>query len=152
MGDILEIGSSVLRYDDVIEYHMIFSFGKIAGMETLLHHAVRILLKADRENDSDYTETLFTYISCGQNLSDAARMMGLHYNTLKYRINRIIAMTGLDLKDEKTIFKLKVTERALRILHRSESGRMLKGRKMPRSGRYAGKQNGQKYALKKRYS
>ena len=130
MGDILEIGSSVLRYDDVIEYHMIFSFGKIAGMETLLHHAVRILLKADRENDSDYTETLFTYISCGQNLSDAARMMGLHYNTLKYRINRIIAMTGLDLKDEKTIFKLMVTERALRILHRSESGRMLKGRKM----------------------
>ncbi len=131
MSDILEIGSSVLRYDDVIDYHMIFSFGKIAGMETLLHPAARILLRVDRENDSDYAETLFTYISCGQNLSDSARMMGVHYNTLKYRINRIIAMTGLDLKDERTIFKLMVTERALRILRRPESGRTMKGRKLP---------------------
>ncbi len=130
MGEILEIGSTVLRYDDVIDYHMIFSFGKAAGLRTLVHRSVQALLKADRENDSDYTETLFTYISCGQNLSDAARIMGLHYNTLKYRINRIIAMTELDLKDERTIFKLMVSERALRVLHHSER-RFSKERKKP---------------------
>lgn len=116
MRQALGMDEILLRYDDVIDYHMVFSFGKVLGADTMIHPAVRVLLETDEENDSDYAQTLFTYISCSQNLSDAAKEMGLHYNTLKYRMNRIVAMTGLDLKDERTIFKLMVTKRALRLL------------------------------------
>ena len=116
MRQALGMDEILLRYDDVIDYHMVFSFGKVLDADTMIHPAVRVLLETDEENDSDYAQTLFTYISCSQNLSDAAKEMGLHYNTLKYRMNRIVAMTGLDLKDERTIFKLMVTKRALRLL------------------------------------
>lgn len=105
-----------VRYEDIIEYHMILSFGTSVDLRFLIHGAVKILTEADKENDSDYVATLFTYLRCGRNLREAAKQMSLHYNTLKYRINRIISMTGIDFEDEREIFKLMVTERVMRIL------------------------------------
>lgn len=35
--------------------------------------------------------------------------MYLNYNTLKYRINRIVEMTGLDFGDAQTIFRLQLS-------------------------------------------
>lgn len=121
MRKVLDLPELLVRYDDVIDYHMIFSFGKTVELSTLIHPSVRTLLEADEANDSNYVQTLFTYLACGQNLSDAAKKMSLHYNTLKYRVNRIISMTGIDMKDEREIFKLMVTEKALKILNISAS-------------------------------
>lgn len=38
-------------------------------------------------------------------MSVAAKKMYLNYNTLKYRVNRIVEMTGLDFGDSQTIFQ-----------------------------------------------
>ena len=54
-------------------------------------------------------------MNCQQNISRAAEHMHLHYNTLKYRINRIIAMTGIDLNDENTVFSVMISQRILKI-------------------------------------
>ena len=46
--------------------------------------------------------------------------MSLHYNTLKYRSNRIVSLTGLNFEDDREIFKLMVTERVMKILDRTD--------------------------------
>ncbi len=120
MRKVLQCSDILLRYDDIIDDHMIYSFGETVDLNTLVHRSVRILLEADKTNDSNYVQTLFTYIACGRNLTEAAKEMELHYNTLKYRINRIVSMTGVDLQDERVIFKLMVTEKALKLLDASE--------------------------------
>lgn len=111
----LELHMTILKYSDVIQYHMLLNFSEQVNLDLLLNDAVKELQKIDDDNDSDYTNTLFTYVNCQQNLSKAAEHMQLHYNTLKYRVNRIISMTGIDLNDENTVFSVMISERILRI-------------------------------------
>lgn len=111
----LELNMTVLKYSDVIQYHMLLNFSEQVNLDLLLNNAVIELQKIDSDNDSDYTNTLFTYVNCQQNLSKAAEHMQLHYNTLKYRVNRIISMTGIDLNDENTVFSVMISERILQI-------------------------------------
>ncbi len=111
----MDLHIPVLRYQDIIQYHMLINFSEQVNLDLLLNKAVKELQQTDRDNDSDYTNTLFTYVNCQQNISRAAEQMQLHYNTLKYRINRIISMTGIDLNDENTVFSVMISERILRI-------------------------------------
>lgn len=111
----MDLHIPVLRYQDIIQYHMLINFSEQVNLDLLLNKAVKELQQTDRDNDSDYTNTLFTYVNCQQNISRAAEQMQLHYNTLKYRINRIISMTGINLNDENTVFSVMISERILRI-------------------------------------
>lgn len=111
----MDLHIPVLRYQDIIQYHMLINFSEQVNLDLLLNKAVKELQQTDRDNDSDYTNTLFMYVNCQQNISRAAEQMQLHYNTLKYRINRIISMTGIDLNDENTVFSVMISERILRI-------------------------------------
>ncbi len=111
----MDLHIPVLHYKDIIQYHMLLNFAEQVNLDLLLDNAVKELRQTDSDNDSDYTNTLFTYVNCQQNISKAAEQMQLHYNTLKYRINRIISMTGIDLNDENTVFSVMISERILRI-------------------------------------
>jgi DNA-binding PucR family transcriptional regulator len=113
--EVMDLRDSIVKYNEVIEYHMLLTFSEQTDLDLLLNDAIKELQKADSDNDSDYTNTLFTYVNCQQNISRAAERMQLHYNTLKYRINRIISMTGIDMNDENTVFSIMISERVLKI-------------------------------------
>ncbi len=63
--------------------------------------------------DESMMETADTFISCGMNVSAAARKLYMHRNTLMYRLKLIYKKTGLDLRD----FDMAVTFRMLHILY-----------------------------------
>lgn len=51
-------------------------------------------------------ETLVIYYECGANVEQAAEKMYSHKNTIKYRLNRIQDITGLNLKSPDDNFQL----------------------------------------------
>jgi len=57
--------------------------------KTLIHPDLLRLENADIRDNTEYCETLFYYLLCGGNFTDAARIMVLHRNTLIYRMNKI---------------------------------------------------------------
>jgi PucR C-terminal helix-turn-helix domain/Purine catabolism regulatory protein-like family/GGDEF-like domain len=56
------------------------------------------LLKHDKAHRSDLVRTLEAYLECSGSWSRCAARMHLHVNTLRYRIQRIEALTGRDLR------------------------------------------------------
>ena len=54
----------------------------------------------DAENGQELLNTLNEIIQTGWNLKKAAENMYLHYNSMKYRYNRICAIMGLDLSKQ----------------------------------------------------
>ncbi|MCD8240188.1 MAG: helix-turn-helix domain-containing protein [Oscillospiraceae bacterium] len=58
----------------------------------LIHPDLLRLQEADREERTQYSRTLFEYLLCGGNYTDAATRMGLHRNSLIYRMNKIRAI------------------------------------------------------------
>ena len=68
---------------------------------TLRDHAgvlppgIRALLAHDEQRGTDYARTLATWFACSMELSRTASALGVHRNTLRYRISRAAELSGL---------------------------------------------------------
>jgi DNA-binding PucR family transcriptional regulator len=62
----------------------------------------------DRARGSDLVRTLKTYFAAGTNASEAADRLFLHRNSMLYRLERVQALTGLDLKDDRVALALQL--------------------------------------------
>lgn len=76
---------------------------------SLLHLALEILKKYDRENDTELLMTLEAYVRTGCNQTDTAGLLHVHLNTLKYRISRIRELTGMDFKNQEEVFYVRLS-------------------------------------------
>lgn len=56
----------------------------------------------DVEHKTSFEETLRTYLDAGRNAIEAAKKLGLHVNTVRYRLSRIEPLFGIDLEDPET--------------------------------------------------
>lgn len=65
----------------------------------MLAGPVRALAEIDRTRRTDYLTTLRAYFDTASDLSEAARVLFVHRNTLRYRLRRIHELCGLDLSD-----------------------------------------------------
>lgn len=70
------------------------------------HPGVQILMKYDEENDTELCSTLQNYLMNGQNAMQTAKQMFIHRNTLLYRLERIIMLTGIDLSNPNECIRL----------------------------------------------
>ncbi len=88
-------------------------------MAALVAGLLGALDEHDRERGSDLIRTLEGYLAAGGSTTGAAELLGVHRNTLGYRLNRISELTGSDLGDADTrlafglALKLRQIERAL---------------------------------------
>ena len=108
---------TVARYENYMIEHMFLHFSDVFDLNDLIHPAVKLLLKHDREKNTDFTETLFCYVRHKNDITAAARAMNVHYNTLKYRVNRIVELTGVDFDDEMTAFRLIISDKIINLIH-----------------------------------
>ena len=99
--------------------HMFLHFSDVFDLNDLVHPSVKLLLRHDKEKNTDFTETLFCYVRHKNDITAAAKALNVHYNTLKYRINRIVELTGVDFDDEMTAFQLIISDKILGLV-RSE--------------------------------
>lgn len=61
--------------------------------------AVAALVAHDREHGTDLARSLLLYLDAFGDVGAAARRLTVHPNTLRYRVRRAVALTGLDLDD-----------------------------------------------------
>ncbi len=74
--------------------------------QNLLHPALATLRAYDSESGTELLPTLAAYIECGCSQSRTAKQLFVHLNTLKYRLKRIVELTGIDFEDRETMLYL----------------------------------------------
>ncbi|MBL4931819.1 PucR family transcriptional regulator [Clostridium paridis] len=79
------------------------------------HPAVAMLMVYDKENGTNFLETLKQYIFYSSSPGEAAKILNIHRNTLFYRINKIKDMTGISLEHGDEICKIFISIRLLDI-------------------------------------
>ncbi len=57
------------------------------------------LKEYDSQHNSTLIETLQTIVNCGWNVKAASEMLFIHYNSAKYRFQKICEILDLDLHD-----------------------------------------------------
>lgn len=58
--------------------------------------------------NTDYIDTLRTYINCNYNISETARLCSLHRQSLLYRLEKIEELCGMSLKNHEDLFLLEL--------------------------------------------
>jgi DNA-binding PucR family transcriptional regulator len=81
--------------------------------EELAQGKLAKLLEHDREHGTSYRDTLRAYLDARGNTGLAATRLSIHPNTLRYRLERLIALSGLDLddSDERLVTELQLRMR-----------------------------------------
>lgn len=76
----------------------------------LLSGRIQVLIDSDAVRNTDYVATLFAYFDAACDLPRAARALFVHRNTLRYRLRKIVELSGLDLEDpvERLIAELQL--------------------------------------------
>ncbi|MFO7192263.1 helix-turn-helix domain-containing protein [Thermocrispum sp.] len=105
-----------VSYDDLGVYQLLGEVEDPAVVERLVRRWLGALIDYDAKRHSELVETLSQYLECGGAYDRAATALCVHRSTLKYRLQRIREISGLDLTDPDTQFNLQLATRAWRTL------------------------------------
>lgn len=84
------------------DYALQYLMSNLRGQDMvteLLHPAIAALEQYDRENQTQLLQTLRVYLQEDRNQVETARRLHTHRNTVKYRLERIDQLTGIDFSD-----------------------------------------------------
>jgi purine catabolism regulator len=98
----LEIGSRlqsndtsrITPYEDLGLFRIVSIAESLTSMERFCYDAIGSLLLYDRENETNLASTLRTFLEQNQNATKTAKILYIHYNTLRYRLERIKVILG----------------------------------------------------------
>ena len=95
-------------------YRLLFYLYGHEELSDFYQETLGFLLESDRHSNSALIETLESFFHCNGNLSETARTMHLHRNSLLYRLGRIEELLGRSLEDPELRLSLQI---ALKIRH-----------------------------------
>jgi PucR family transcriptional regulator, purine catabolism regulatory protein len=105
-----------LYFGDLSVYRLLFQLEHSPELESFCNEILGTLIEYDRTQKSNLVETLLAYFAHHENLTQTARTMHLHRNSLLYRIARIQEITHWDLSNSETRLAVQLALRAFRML------------------------------------
>lgn len=101
-----------VRFDDLGVYRLLIGNESLGEVERFVQQWIGTLLAYDQQRSADLVRTLSHYLDRGGNYEATSAVLIVHRNTLKYRLQRIRHITGLDLSDPEVCFNLQLATRA----------------------------------------
>lgn len=94
-------GAEVVVHIDEVQAHTVLLelLELAADRPSLIQGKVQAIVAHDREHGTSYTETLRAYLDASRDVLAAATCLGIHPNTLRYRVRRVAEVFGMDLAD-----------------------------------------------------
>lgn len=98
--------STYVNFDDLGLFQVLFCTSDPDMLKNIYKRSLGTLEEFDTAHDSDYTETLRTFLLSDCNLLDTAQRMHTHRNTIIYRIKKIKELLHTELDNSKIKFDL----------------------------------------------
>lgn len=115
LGEMLDPATSIHFYDDYV-LHDLFDSASAQG-DRLIEQMLEPLLRLGEAGER-LIETLDAYLRSGQNLKTAAAALGIHRNTLTYRLEQIRREARFDLEDPTQRLRIEAALRFLELRRR----------------------------------
>lgn len=108
LGEAVEAGVVLHEYNKLSVYELINSAAESADTARFIPVELKRLIAHDRENGTDYCDTLSIYLKCAGDKAKAAKEMFVHRNTIAYRMDRISEIIGADLTDGEVQLRIHI--------------------------------------------
>ena len=103
------------RYSALGTYQLLFPFCASPEMQAFSHRVLDAILDCDDEYGSHLLEALEQYVAFDCDLSAAAAALALHKNTVRYRLEKIRDITGMDYRRFSDMEQMSLAVKILRI-------------------------------------
>jgi purine catabolism regulator len=114
IGQQLFDGTHIHSFARLGIYRLLFHIDDMNELQAFYQETLGPLLNADTRGDGTLLDTLEGFFRCNGNLSETARAMHLHRNSLLYRLGRIEELLGRSFEDAELRLSLQI---ALKIRH-----------------------------------
>lgn len=111
----LNKNDDVVRYDSLGAYKLLFAVKDGDALQEYSTQLLGPILQYDREKNDILLQTLRSYLSCNCNNQKAADSLFIHLNTLKYRLQKIQELCGVELNDPEERLNLQLALKILEI-------------------------------------
>lgn len=101
-----------LCFHDLGIYRLLAGNGDLSEVDRFIQQWLGSLIDYDKKRNGELFRTLMLYLRNGGNYQATAEALFVHRNTLKYRLQRIREISGLDLSDPEISFNLQLATRA----------------------------------------
>jgi sugar diacid utilization regulator len=105
-------GSAACEYPKLGIFRMLAAIPDLTDVDKFIREWLGSLLDYDDRKGAELVHTLTQYLEHGGNYDATAAELSVHKSTLKYRLQRIRELTGLELNDPDVHFNLQVATRA----------------------------------------
>jgi purine catabolism regulator len=106
LGRRLHGAGSLTRFDDLGVHRLIYAAEGLPELRGLYQETLGDLIDYDRQNSAELIHTLDAFFAANGSPKEAAERLGVHRNTVLYRLDRIRDITGYDLDDAATRLRL----------------------------------------------
>jgi PucR family transcriptional regulator, purine catabolism regulatory protein len=101
-------GAPITYFGDLGLYQLLTTLGSNAEAQRFYRKTLGRLIAHDDNKHAELVETLEAFFASHGNLSQTANRLHIHRNTLTYRLERIAAITQLNLDDPDARFSLQL--------------------------------------------
>ena len=101
--------TELISYEDLGIYRLISKINENMDIEQLLSRKVKHFIHHKIRNSEDLLLTLLVFLDHKQNYSMTAKHLYLHSKTVKYRINKIIALLDIDLDKPNQVLETHIS-------------------------------------------
>lgn len=98
LGHVLNNTIYVSHFDDYQIFNIINQVGDKEILERFVKNKIGRIIKFDKDNGTKYIDTINVLINENMNLKKAAKKLFIHYNTLRYRIEKLEEI-GIDFNE-----------------------------------------------------
>lgn len=113
IGDALEMGGPVYRFDDLLLYH--FVRVEPALVERFIDQTLGPLIEYDERRKGELIKTIEAYFSVDGSVKMAGEALFAHPHTVTYRLKQVESLTGWSLRDAEDKLRLQLALRAYRL-------------------------------------
>lgn len=112
LGEIL-FPSEIAHEYESMSFYDLFQQGEV--VDSFVEAVLGAYLGASRNDRLDLVRTLYVYFTLGMNRKAAARRLGIHPNTLDYRLRQATSIGEVDLTSAENAFRFQLAVRLLPI-------------------------------------
>ncbi len=103
------IDDSRIHYFEKLGVYRFLSYEVLRPELVIFYNeTLKVLVDYDHDRDSELVHTLALYFKCGGNLKRLAEEMGVHYNTVAYRIQRIKELAHISFDNADQMLNLQI--------------------------------------------
>ncbi|MBD8941990.1 MAG: PucR family transcriptional regulator [Clostridiales bacterium] len=97
LGQLPTFSNRPVFYNKLGIYKLLITSTK-QNLFNIYNSTMKSLIEFDRENDADLINTLSIYLANNLSLDATSKQLYIHSNTIRYRLKKIEALTGMSLK------------------------------------------------------